>query len=63
MSEPTPERTLELERIKVIRMLGFIGNSHYCPGCLNEFHADRGQHDFDCPSLKDLMDDPEWWSA
>lgn len=47
--------------IAVIRSLGFVGNSHYCSGCLNEFHADRGQHKSDCSVLHDINIDDDWW--
>jgi hypothetical protein len=48
--------------IAVIRTLGFIGNTHYCPHCMNEFHHDRGQHEPDCETLAFLQADAEWWS-
>jgi hypothetical protein len=47
--------------IAVIRILGFIGNAHYCPHCLNHFHDDRGQHKSDCAGLAELQQDEEWW--
>ena len=47
--------------IAVIRALGFTGNAHYCAGCLNEFHYDRGQHKPDCPVLAEVTADDEWW--
>ncbi len=56
--------TLSIEdgaMIALIRTLGFVGNSHYCGGCLNEFHADRGQHKAGCPTLADLIADEEWF--
>lgn len=48
--------------ISAIRALGFVGNSHYCPGCLNHFHVDRGQHEPDCSVLADMNRDDEWWT-
>lgn len=40
--------------------IGFIGGTRYCPGCMNEFHADYGQHKPDCSVLADMRaDDPD----
>lgn len=47
--------------ILVIRALGFVGNSHYCPHCMNHFHDDRGQHDPDCGVLAEIQEDDQWW--
>lgn len=57
----TPE---ENAVIAVIRCLGFVGNAHYCPWCLNHFHEDRGQHQLDCEGLAIMReeDDDEWWN-
>lgn len=55
----TDERTKAV--IAVIRALGFVGNTHYCPYCMNEFHADRGQHAPDCSLLFEIKEDDEWW--
>lgn len=35
--------------LEKIRAAGFIGNTHYCPDCMNEYYADEGQHAEDCP--------------
>lgn len=40
--------------VGVIRALGFIGGAHYCPVCMNEFHADLGQHEPGCDRLAEL---------
>lgn len=48
-------------RIRVIRALGFVGNMHYCGDCMNEFHADRGQHKPGCSVLASILEDEEWW--
>lgn len=47
--------------VSVIRALGFVGNAHYCPACLNQFHEDRGQHTSDCPVPAELAQDEDWW--
>lgn len=49
--------------IAVIRTLGFVGNTHYCPGCLNRFHEDRGQHQPGCPVLAESheLGDTDLW--
>ena len=46
--------------VSVIRALGFVGNSHYCPSCLNTFHDDCGQHKPDCQSLAGMLEDEDW---
>ena len=43
--------------LTVMSAFGWVGNTHYCPGCMNEFWADAGQHEPDCPTLRDIMDD------
>ncbi len=49
----------------MIRTLGFIGNAHYCPYCLNHFHDDFGQHEPDCQGIADMKANEElgfcWW--
>lgn len=47
--------------VAVIRTLGFVGNMHYCPGCMNHFHDTCGQHEPDCPVLAEMMANEEWW--
>lgn len=47
--------------VAVISTLGFVGNSHYCSHCGNEFHEDRGQHKPDCGLLAEMQADEEWW--
>lgn len=47
--------------IAVIRTLGFVGNAHYCPYCMNHFHDDCGQHEPDCEGLQIMLADEEWW--
>lgn len=44
-------------KIDLIRSLGFVGNTHCCPGCMNELHADLGQHKPDCTLLADMLHD------
>ncbi|HSE46093.1 MAG TPA: hypothetical protein VLA89_12275 [Gemmatimonadales bacterium] len=58
-SDRSKEQTRAI--ISVIRTLGFIGNAHYCPYCMNHFHDDRGQHELDCEGLANMKADDEWW--
>lgn len=46
--------------VAVIRALGFIGNAHYCPDCMNHFHDDHGQHETGCSVLAQILADEEW---
>lgn len=42
--------------VRVIRALGFVGNSHYCPDCMNHFHDTAGQHEPGCSVLAGLLE-------
>jgi hypothetical protein len=47
--------------VDAISALGFVGNMHYCPDCMNRFHDDRGQHKPGCSVLAGLESDDDWW--
>lgn len=49
-SDPMPDDWIDYGSpdLSLIRWLGFVGNTHYCPQCLNEFWAAHGLHEPDC---------------
>ena len=47
--------------VEIIRALGFVGNAHYCPDCMNHFHDTCGQHEPGCSVLAGLLADEEWF--
>jgi hypothetical protein len=53
-------RDCEEAVIAVIRALGFVGNMHYCPGCMRRFHDDCGQHEPGCTILAGILADEGW---